>query len=340
MKKRLFLLITLLIVIVGSIIILTACNTPDDAFIIYDNGVLVSVEHSKVKAKVEIPDRVTSIGEEAFKNDSKIKELTIGNNVKEIGARAFEGCSNLKKVTINGNDKHIDYRAFFNCEKLKTIIFNGSNTRMEEEVFEGTEWDDRTEGIQYIGDVVYGYNGQVSSANKVSLRNGVASIASGAFRNCYNLVRLDIPSSVTHIGKNAFAGCIKLVQISNHSSVPINSPAKIGGEVSNSDQFENEIYENNGIIILKINNKQYAIGATGNRQNLYFPSKITDIYPYAFYGYSDITLNISSNPNLIIHTDALNGCHYAIKGKNKYWEQCEKEINWDRGGTCTKLDLK
>ena len=43
---------------------------------------------------------VTEIAPKAFKNNSKLKSVTIGKNVKKIGKEAFSGCKNLKKITI------------------------------------------------------------------------------------------------------------------------------------------------------------------------------------------------------------------------------------------------
>lgn len=44
--------------------------------------------------------KVTSISAGAFKNNKKLKSVTVGTNVKSIGKDAFSGCGNLKKITI------------------------------------------------------------------------------------------------------------------------------------------------------------------------------------------------------------------------------------------------
>jgi len=45
-------------------------------------------------------DSLESIGDEAFKNFKKLKEVDIGDSVIEIGKEAFDGCENLTKVTF------------------------------------------------------------------------------------------------------------------------------------------------------------------------------------------------------------------------------------------------
>lgn len=73
-------------------------------------GTVQYVKPVKKKSKVVIPDtvkingvkfKVTSIAKNAFKNDKKIKQLSIGKNVKSIGANAFYGCKKLSKITIH-----------------------------------------------------------------------------------------------------------------------------------------------------------------------------------------------------------------------------------------------
>ncbi len=44
--------------------------------------------------------KVTAIEKNAFKNNKKLKSITIGKNIERIGAKAFYGCSKLKKITI------------------------------------------------------------------------------------------------------------------------------------------------------------------------------------------------------------------------------------------------
>ena len=64
---------------------------------------------------------VTSIGSGAFKNNKKVKTITIGKNVKTIGNSAFRNCTALTKITIPDKVTKIGKEVFFGCKKLKTI---------------------------------------------------------------------------------------------------------------------------------------------------------------------------------------------------------------------------
>lgn len=65
--------------------------------------------------------KVTSIANNAFKNNKNLQEITIGNNVTTIGKNAFSGCTKLQKVVIGTGVTTIGGNAFKNCKNLKTI---------------------------------------------------------------------------------------------------------------------------------------------------------------------------------------------------------------------------
>ena len=57
--------------------------------------------------------KVTEISKNAFKNNKKLKQVTVGKNVTKIGANAFNGDSKLKKITIKSTKlKKVGKKAF------------------------------------------------------------------------------------------------------------------------------------------------------------------------------------------------------------------------------------
>ena len=56
-----------------------------------------------------------------FKNNKKLKKVTIGSNVTSIGNSAFRNCTALKKVVIPAKVKQIGKKAFYNCKKLQSL---------------------------------------------------------------------------------------------------------------------------------------------------------------------------------------------------------------------------
>lgn len=73
--------------------------------------------------------RVTAIENRAFKNNTKITSVIIGDNVKTIGTSAFEGCTKLTKVTIGKGVEQIGGSAFKNCKKLKKLVVKSAKLK-------------------------------------------------------------------------------------------------------------------------------------------------------------------------------------------------------------------
>ena len=71
---------------------------------------------------VTIPNSVTSIGYGAFYNCSGLTSVTIGNSVTSIGYGAFSGCSGLTSVTIPNSVTYIGKYAFYNCSGLTKLV--------------------------------------------------------------------------------------------------------------------------------------------------------------------------------------------------------------------------
>lgn len=85
------------------------------------------------KTEITIPQSVIAIADEAFKNDSTIKNITIPEGVLVIADSAFEKCTELESVNVPDSLAHIGNYAFSECPKLKIttpvgkriVSFNG-----------------------------------------------------------------------------------------------------------------------------------------------------------------------------------------------------------------------
>ncbi len=73
------------------------------------NGTVELTKSNKSKSSITVPNtitvdgidyKVTSVSKNAFKDNKKLKKITIGKNVKTIGTNAFYGCKNLKTIVI------------------------------------------------------------------------------------------------------------------------------------------------------------------------------------------------------------------------------------------------
>ena len=125
-----------------------AANTQTSDFLIVGDGILVAYKGSKKYIEipetvetiapacfighteilgVKIPDSVTIIGEEAFKDCTSLREVHGAANVVKIQDRAFEN-TDLRELTLSKYVESIGVGAFYSDDNQpKTVTFKGNN---------------------------------------------------------------------------------------------------------------------------------------------------------------------------------------------------------------------
>ena len=154
-----------------------------------------------------IPDSITSIGDYAFSNCSRLTSVTIPNSVTSIGRYAFYNCSGLTSVTIPDSVTSIGSATFAYCSGLMSITIPDS--------------------ITSIGDSAFS---NCNGLTNITIPDSVTSIGNYAFYKCSGLTRVTIPDSVTSIGTYAFYGCSGLTSITIPDSVTSIDRKSVGRE--------------------------------------------------------------------------------------------------------------
>ena len=91
-------------------------------------------------ASVEIPaeiagKRVTSIGDNAFRDCTSLTEITIPDGATSVGFQTFSGCTSLKKITIPDSVTSIENNAFYGCASLTEIVIPDGVTKFTAVLF-------------------------------------------------------------------------------------------------------------------------------------------------------------------------------------------------------------
>ena len=260
-------------------------------FIIPDN--ITEICHDAFRecfslVKVKIPYGIKKIEDFTFWLCTSLEKIEIPNSVTEIGACAFYYCKSLKEIVIPGNVKKINDGAFLCCISLEKIIIQkgvlGIGTRAFSECKKIKEIL-IPNSVTEIGDQAFGY---CISLTKIIIPDGVIKIGVGAFEDCNSLESAIISSNATIMERWIFSGCKSLKGI-----VIPNGVIKIGAEAFINCDSLKEI-----LIPFSNNIKQIGSFVFKNCQELKkidIPKSIIYISCYAFNNSNISNLNIMTS---------------------------------------------
>jgi hypothetical protein len=197
--------------------------------------------------------------------------------VTRIGSSAFEGCSGLISVAVPNSVARIEDGAFF-----------------------GTPWyNNQSDGVVYINNVLYNYKGTMPSGTSVEIIEGTVSISPNAFQDCSDLVSVTIPNSVTSIEEYAFDGCSGLTSV------------VIPNSVTNIGHFAFRNCSVMALVTISSNVKSIGDGVfrgCSGLTSVTIPDSVTYIGYGAFDGCSGLVSLKISNSVTSIGTYAFSGC--------------------------------
>ncbi len=108
--------------------------------------------------KVNLPDSLVSIGDQAFSNCDDLSEVNFGSGLQTIGKMAFQGAY-LKKIKFPDSLKSIGSLAFDECTSLKTVNFGKGELTIGDHAFTDTafKWITIPANVTKIGDEAFGF---------------------------------------------------------------------------------------------------------------------------------------------------------------------------------------
>lgn len=85
------------------------------------NGVLNKYNAESGEIRVIVPDEVTKINKEVFKNCTNVVSIVLPDSLTCIEEYAFSGCTSLIEIVIPESVTSIGERAIENCKSLVKI---------------------------------------------------------------------------------------------------------------------------------------------------------------------------------------------------------------------------
>ena len=144
---------------------------------------------------IVLPEGLTSIGNDGFRNCVYMKEISLPESLTKIGSSALAGCITLKTLYIPKNLTSIGYQALANLKGLLSIAVDPANP----------QYDSRN-GCNAV--ITTASNAMVTGCQNTNLPEGV-KVISGMF-NQNHLQSFVIPSSATSVAAVAFYNCSQL----------------------------------------------------------------------------------------------------------------------------------
>ena len=272
----------------------------DSVNYVISDGVLTG--YNGKRSVLDIPEGVTQIADNCFKNRTSITSVTMPESLKSIGQSAFEGCSNLRSVNFNDALESIGNYAFSSCSRLVSAVFGSK--------------------LETIGSGCF-YN--CYSLCSVLLPEIIESIDYSTFAGCTSLESIVIPDSVTRIVSSAFSGCTSLASVTlSRSLESMGSQAFAYCTALTSIEIPKSLNEVDGsatgafLKCSNLNNVTFEDGATeiagwlfagcDGLTEISIPDTVTIIEDYAFYKCENLQKVIIPDSVTKISYDAFNGC--------------------------------
>ena len=176
---------------------------------------------------------VVAIADNAFENQASVTSVLIPDTVTEIGRQAFRNCANLAAVNEGNNIASIAPNAFYGTAwdsnltggevylgKTLYKYAGGMYTDTEISVKEGTlgiagnafnGMDKLVKvtlpvGLTNIGEYAFGGAQTGTGLTEITFPDSVTEIGANAFRNAKSLAKVTLGANVAYIGDNAFGG--------------------------------------------------------------------------------------------------------------------------------------
>lgn len=222
---------------------------------------------------------VVSIGQDAFRNNTSVKEVILPDTVTSIGICAFQDCKNLTTIEGTGNVTQIGNYAFLRCEQLSSFDSTKAATIGQEAFRECKNLQKFviTESTTRIGEGVF----YASGLRKVTLPSTCTSIGVNAFRET-KLMEITIPDACIMIENGAFMDCGSLINVTFSEQSELES---IGSSFNYCTSLKS--------IVIPASCKSIGSSCFSNDDELEtveFRNPDTQIGTGAFYGQDDLTV--------------------------------------------------
>ncbi len=233
---------------------------------------------------IVIPTTVDSIEHAAFARCEGLTSIVIDGNLKYVEAEAFAYCTSLKKIEIKNAIEECGAYCFTGCMALDTLITSANMLEIRPTSSDYNSY--LPKDIRYIkvtGGELSGNAFEVINRNYKALRTldlaatTNTSLSDEAFKGCYNLETLALPSAMEEIPYMMAAECVSLKSV----TIPAATKAIGHRAFENCRLLRDVLFAANGQLSTIGN---WAFYNCHELQSIAIPEGVTSVGYAAFYG--------------------------------------------------------
>lgn len=176
---------------------------PASGTVTMGNGAFANCQKLK---NITLSPSIKELPNTAFASNYALEEIVIPEGVEKLGTYMFQNCRELASVTLPSTLTTIGYNAFDGCIMLSSITLPNSITSIQQQAFNGSGLG----VIRFPNSITGIYYGTCRNCRWLAtaiIPEGITLIAKDVFYNCTNLTNVVLPSTIATIGENAFYGC-------------------------------------------------------------------------------------------------------------------------------------
>jgi hypothetical protein len=162
---------------------------------------------------IVIPDSVTILGPNSFRNCESMKSVSLGKSTETIGTWAFGYCYELCEIVVPDLVGSIQEYSFFECISLETVVLGKSIASIDGYAF---CYCHSLSGIVIPDSVTIVRTFAFFNCWSLSFLvfgESIAYLDTLSFSNCTSLTSLTLPSTLVALGNYAFRECTSLKKL-------------------------------------------------------------------------------------------------------------------------------
>lgn len=180
---------------------------------LFDSKTLYKNHSFNLLNKINVPEGIEVIDQNAFYFCNNLKSVTLPSTVKEIKSQAFFSCENLKSINLPESIEILGYACFSGCRSLKEITLPKNLKVLDRRVFcacESLKEATIPDNITVIKDSLFIL---CSKLETINLPNSLIGIEKYAFYQCSKLNNIIFPESLKYVEEDAFKNCTNLKNV-------------------------------------------------------------------------------------------------------------------------------